>query len=79
MPRPKILQPDRIAPVLIELVRLTDAQLDIEYSIDAGAQLRGELDYFLSQGEHLLVIEAKNADLTRGLTELAVELIALHR
>jgi len=35
------------------------------------------LDYLLRSQKNLLVIEAKNDDLTRGFTQLAVELIAL--
>jgi hypothetical protein len=40
-------------------------------------QLKGSLDYYLYSVGKLLVIEAKNADLARGFTQLAVELIAL--
>ncbi len=39
--------------------------------------LQGSLDYLLQRHGELLVIEAKNADLARGFTQLAVELIAL--
>ncbi|MDB9535014.1 hypothetical protein PN451_03980 [Dolichospermum planctonicum CS-1226] len=38
--------------------------------------LKGNLDYLLRSRESLLVIEAKNNDLARGFTQLAVELIA---
>ncbi|MEO1095644.1 MAG: hypothetical protein AAFX01_12165 [Cyanobacteria bacterium J06638_28] len=41
------------------------------------SQLRGNFDYFLPTAQNLVVIEAKNADLARGFTQLAVELIAL--
>ena len=40
-------------------------------------QLKGSLDYYLYSVGKLLVIEAKNADLAKGFTQLAVELIAL--
>lgn len=41
-------------------------------------QLKSTLDYYLqSQDQELLVIEAKNADMQRGFTQLAVELIAV--
>jgi hypothetical protein len=36
------------------------------------------LDYYLYADHKLLVVEAKNADLARGFTQLAVELIALN-
>ncbi|MBW4546132.1 MAG: hypothetical protein KME25_17035 [Symplocastrum torsivum CPER-KK1] len=35
------------------------------------------LDYYLPSEHELLVIEAKNADLQRGFTQLGVELIAI--
>ena len=40
-------------------------------------QLKGSLNYYLYTDRKLLVIEAKHADLSRGFTQLAVELIAL--
>ena len=53
-----------IAPIVSELVRITP-------------QLQGSLDYYLRTQTHLLVKEAKQADLTRGFTQLAMEMIAL--
>ena len=66
-----------IAPVLLELCRLTQAKLKIEYPIAVNDQLKGTLDYYVQSRGRLLVVEAKNADLARGFTKLAVELIAL--
>ena len=40
-------------------------------------QLKGSLDYYLYADQKLLVVEAKNADLARGFTQLAVELVAI--
>lgn len=37
------------------------------------------MDYYIDKGKGLLVIEAKPADLSRGFTQLAVELIALEQ
>jgi hypothetical protein len=68
-----------ISPVIIELIRTTGADLNIEYPIEINQYLKGELDYYLFKEKKLLIIEAKQADLTRGFTQLAVELIALHR
>ncbi len=68
-----------IAPVLLEVVRTTHAKLSVEYPLEVDRNLRGTLDYFLRAESQLLVIEAKNADLTRGFTQLAVELIALDK
>ncbi|MBW4475925.1 MAG: hypothetical protein KME54_03375 [Tolypothrix brevis GSE-NOS-MK-07-07A] len=66
-----------IAPILLEVCEITQTQLNIEYPINVNARLQGRLDYYMSQGKELLVIEAKQADLSRGFTQLAVELIAL--
>ena len=66
-----------IAPIVSELVRITHARLSIEYPIQVTPQLQGSLDYYLRTQTHLLVIEAKQADLTRGFTQLAMEMIAL--
>ena len=66
-----------IAPIVSELVRITHARLSIEYPLQVTPQLQGSLDYYLRTQTHLLVIEAKQADLTRGFTQLAIEMIAL--
>ena len=66
-----------IAPILLEVCEITQTQLNIEYPINVSDQLKGSLDYYINKGKGLLVIEAKQADLSRGFTQLAVELIAL--
>ena len=66
-----------IVPIVSELVRITHARLSIEYPLQVTPQLQGSLDYYLRTQTHLLVIEAKQADLTRGFTQLAIEMIAL--
>lgn len=66
-----------IAPILLEVCDIAETQLNIEYPISINERLKGSLDYYISKGKGLLVIEAKQADLTRGFTQLAVELIAL--
>ncbi len=66
-----------IAPILLEVCEITQTQLNIEYPISVSNQLKGNLDYYINKGKGLLVIEAKQADLSRGFTQLAVELIAL--
>ncbi len=68
-----------ISPVLLETVRQTHAKLKVEYPLEVDDELKGTLDYFLRAKHNVLVIEAKNADLQRGFTQLAVELIALDR
>ncbi|QZZ21645.1 hypothetical protein J5X98_04080 [Leptothermofonsia sichuanensis E412] len=68
-----------VAPVLLEIANLTDASINIEYPIEVNQYLRGEIDYFLQSQHSLLIVEAKQADLTRGFTQLAVELLACDR
>jgi hypothetical protein len=68
-----------IAPILLDVVHYTRAQLRIEYPLTVTEQLKGSLDYYLYAVGKLLVIEAKNADLAKGFTQLAVELIALDK
>ncbi|MEH2054657.1 MAG: hypothetical protein V7K97_00455 [Nostoc sp.] len=66
-----------IAPILLDVVHYTHAQLRIEYPLMVTEKLKGYLDYYLHADHKLLVVEAKNADLARGFTQLAVELIAI--
>ncbi|WGV27032.1 hypothetical protein [Halotia branconii] len=66
-----------IAPILLEVCEIAQTQLNIEYPINVSDQLKGNLDYYIDKGKGLLVIEAKQADLSRGFIQLAVELIAL--
>ena len=68
-----------IAPVIMELIHHTGGRVRVEYPVDVSPQLQGTLDFFMQVERSLLVIEAKNADLTRGFTQLAVELVALDR
>jgi len=66
-----------VAPTLLEVARYCQCQVRIEYSLSVNNWLKGNLDYFLKHNPSLLVVEAKNDDLTRGFTQLAVELIAI--
>jgi hypothetical protein len=66
-----------IAPILMRVCRSLKSKLKIEYSLNVNEFLRGSLDYYLQGVQNVVVIEAKQADLTRGFTQLAVELIAL--
>ena len=66
-----------VAPVLFEVARFCQCQIRIEYPLTVNNWLKGSLDYFLRRDNSLLVVEAKNDDLSRGFTQLAVELIAL--
>lgn len=66
-----------VAPILIEIIAICNCQLKIEYPLRVSDRLKGTLDYLLQSRHDLLVIEAKKDDLTKGFTQLAVELIAL--
>lgn len=67
-----------IAPVLVDLIHYTHCKIVPEYPLIVSEQLKGSLDYYLYKENSLLVIEALKADLDRGFTQLAVELIALN-
>lgn len=66
-----------IAPVVMDLIHYTHVRVKVEYSLIVNEQLKGVLDYYLQSQNQLLIIEAKNADLQRGFTQLGVELIAI--
>lgn len=66
-----------IAPILIDLARYIQVKVRIEYPLKVSEQLQETLDYYLQAQEQMLIIEAKNADLEKGFTQLAVQLIAL--
>jgi hypothetical protein len=66
-----------IAPLMEDLIHYTKAQLRIEYVLKVSERLQGELDYLLRTKTNLLVVEAKQEDLTNGFTQMAVQLIAL--
>ena len=66
-----------IAPIMSFVRNLTDAKLNSEYWFEVNHQLKGSLDYYLRRENDLLVVEAKNADLTRTFTQLAAEMIAV--
>ncbi|MCC5620315.1 hypothetical protein [Nostoc sp. CHAB 5715] len=67
-----------VAPILLEVATYyCDCQLRIEYPLAVNKWLKGNLDYLLRADQNLLVVEAKNDDITKGFTQLAAELIAL--
>lgn len=68
-----------IAPVMAEVRRITQAKLRSEYWFEVNHQLKGSLDYLLRRERNLLVVEANNADMSRGFTQLAVEMVALDK
>ncbi|MBD2203299.1 hypothetical protein H6G33_05105 [Calothrix sp. FACHB-1219] len=68
-----------IAPIITDLIHYSRAKLRIEYSIKVDSKLQGNLDYYLRSQNNLIVIEAKQADINKGFTQLATEMIALDK
>ncbi len=66
-----------ISRVITELIHYTQSEVRIEYPVKVTEQLQGSFDYLLKSHNTLLVIEAKQEDLTYGFTQLIAELIAL--
>ncbi len=68
-----------IFPILAELCDYLEVMLNDEYNLSVNQWLKGNLDYYIETATHrrMLVIEAKQSDLTRGFTQLAAELAAL--
>ena len=57
-----------MAPIVLEAARCAGADLASEHPFDVSPRLHGSLDYLLRKENALVVIEAKNADLSRGVT-----------
>ncbi|NJN21857.1 MAG: hypothetical protein HC812_12590 [Leptolyngbya sp. RL_3_1] len=66
-----------IAPILSRVAVICQQILRIEYPLKVNNLLQGNLDYLIRSKQNLVVVEAKRDDLTRGFTQLAVEMIAL--
>lgn len=68
-----------IFPVIDQICDQLNYSINIEYALSVSNWLKGSLDYYIPSPHNLLIIEAKQSDLTKGFTQLAVELIALDR
>ncbi|MEM6252161.1 MAG: hypothetical protein AAF821_04485 [Cyanobacteria bacterium P01_D01_bin.156] len=66
-----------VAPVLTRVATLSHQTLRFEYPLKVNNWLQGSLDYLIRAQNQVVVVEAKRDDLTRGFTQLAVEMIAL--
>ncbi|NJP10107.1 MAG: hypothetical protein HC866_12020 [Leptolyngbyaceae cyanobacterium RU_5_1] len=62
-----------VSPILFQVVEQLNLRLNIEYPV-SGRRGKGNLDYLIRGQTTLLVVEAKRDDLTRGFTQLAVEM-----
>ena len=65
-----------IGPILFEVAERSNQRINIEYPIAVNEHLHGTVDNYIA-GRNLVVIEAKQADLVRGFTQLSAELTAL--
>ncbi|NJL87646.1 MAG: hypothetical protein HC886_19360 [Leptolyngbyaceae cyanobacterium SM1_1_3] len=65
-----------VSPVLFSVVEPLNLRLNIEYPV-SGKRSKGTLDYLIRGENTLRVVEAKRDDLTRGFTQLAVEMTEL--
>ena len=68
-----------IAPILLELLDEIKVKIDIEYPVYINQYLKGNLDYWIHSTNQFIVVEAKKADMEKGFTQLAVELIAMDK
>ncbi len=66
-----------VAPVLTRVAIICQQVLRFEYPLKVNSWLQGNLDYFIRAQHQVVVVEAKRNDLTRVLTQLAVQMIAL--
>lgn len=66
-----------ISPLLLELLDYIEVDIDVEYPLNVNDKLRGNIDYVVRSSKQLIVVEAKNSELDKGFTQLAIELIAL--
>ena len=68
-----------ISPLLLEILDYLNAEINVEYPLDAGENLSGTLDYLIRYSGDVLIVEAKKGDLEKGFNQLAVELIAMDK
>ncbi|MFN8490899.1 MAG: hypothetical protein U0350_25120 [Caldilineaceae bacterium] len=66
-----------VAPILLELLDYLTLKIDIEYPVYVNERLKGNIDYLVRSTDAFVVVEAKKADMEKGFTQLAVELIAM--
>ena len=66
-----------IAPIVMDLVNFVPIKVKVGYMVNVSPQLHGSIDYYLQSENDLLIIEAKDENLQRGFTQLAIELIAM--
>jgi hypothetical protein len=68
-----------IFPLIGQICDRFDYSINIDYEVNVSSWLKGSMDYYIPSPSSLLIIEAKQSDLTKGFIQLAVEMIALDR
>ena len=69
-----------IAPIIYELVKNIDVSVDIEANTYFDKTLKGSIDYVLNNENNIFIaIEAKNAEIEKGILQLIAELIAIDK
>ncbi|NOQ36589.1 MAG: hypothetical protein GQ569_11955 [Methylococcaceae bacterium] len=66
-----------VSPLLLELLDYIDIEIDVEYTVNVSERLKGSIDYLIHSSQEFIVIEAKNSEVDKGFTQLAVEMIAI--
>jgi hypothetical protein len=67
-----------VSPILHEVCEIADLRVSNEYGISVSPHLTGIVDYWIEAEVALLIVEAKESDLVRGMKQLIPELIASH-
>ncbi len=68
-----------ISPLLLEILDYLNAEINVEYPLDAGENLSGTVDYLIRYSGNVLIVEAKKGDMEKGFNQLAIELIAMDK
>ena len=69
-----------LAPIIYELVKHIDIQVEVEANTYFDQTLKGSIDYVLNNKNNIFIaIEAKNSDLEKGIVQLVSELIAIDK
>ena len=58
-----------IAPILLEVCKMSQTRLNLEYPVSVNEYLKASFDYYINKDRGMLVVEAKQADLNRGFTQ----------
>ena len=69
-----------VSPIIYELVKNIDIEVDIEANTYFDKTLRGSIDYVLNSDSNVFIaIEAKNSEIEKGVVQLVSELIAIDK